>query len=85
MVKVSRTALSGMFQPGLTYIEGSVLVYAKLVGNGNCCGQASTYICEEGRKWQSLISSEGPGLAGCSSYGTNAGRGDIDNEDGGHD
>ena len=85
MVKVIRTALRGMFQPGLTYKEERVSVYVKMMDNGNYEGQAGTYICNEGGKWQSLVSSEGPGLARCGSYGANAGRGDIDNENGGHD
>ena len=42
IVKVSRTALSGMFQPGLTCKEEMMLVHTKSIDNDNYCRQDGT-------------------------------------------
>src|SRR5438874_1358162 len=53
-------------------------------GNENDEGQDGTYICDEGRKRKPLVSRKGPRLPRYSGHGANAGRGDIDDENGGH-
>ena len=39
IIKVSKTALRGMFQPGLTCKGEKISVYTKLTANNDDCGQ----------------------------------------------